>query len=194
MYRDHLTTRTHTRIFLVRTSHVMTARVAQVLRVSQNHSISDHVSLGCPMSSFPSDFLCTSLFSGATFRIIYTTLTGIRPNPCATPLWHRCLQRAHADQPSDQTHGFPARVRRDNRRFRGPQFTSTFRSIKQQPAHGSKHSSHFVETRLIRTSLRKLPADYDSVASRTCIKETCADMDRKTVLVSKEKTDRDQTL
>ena len=43
-------------------------------------------------------------------------------------------------------------------------------------------------------------ADCDSVASRTCIKETCADMDRETVVsslrgsVSKEKRDRDQNV
>ena len=42
--------------------------------------------------------------------------------------------------------------------------------------------------------------DYDAVASRTCIKETCADMDRETVpsslfgSVSKEKRDRDQNV
>ena len=60
--------------------------------------------------------------------------------PCATPLWSGpcghladpipntgyepkfCIdvrKRAHADQHSVQTHEFPARVRRDNRRFRG---------------------------------------------------------------------------
>ena len=44
-----------------------------VLRVAQNHSSSDHVSLGCAISSVPFDFLIASLFSDATFRIIYTT-------------------------------------------------------------------------------------------------------------------------
>ena len=89
-----------------------------------------------------------------------------------------------ANQPSDQRHGFPVIVRRDNRRFRGPQFTSTFWSIKQHTA-----ASH-----------RKLSAEYDSVASRTSIKETCANMDRETVVsslfesVSKEKRDRDQNV
>ena len=58
LYTKHLTVRTHTRFFLVRTKHVMTARVApncQVLRVSQNHFISDHVSLECSVLSFSSD-------------------------------------------------------------------------------------------------------------------------------------------
>ena len=47
------------------------------------------------------------------------------------------------------------------------------------------------------TSLTKVLADRDSVASKTSIKETCADMDRETVVsslfesVSKEKRDRD---
>ena len=59
--------------FLVRASGVISQRLAQVLRVPQNHSISDHVSLGCPISFVSSDFLFTNLFSDATFRIIYTT-------------------------------------------------------------------------------------------------------------------------
>ena len=50
------------------------------------------------------------------------------------------------------------------------------------------------------SGLRRLSADYDSVASRSGIKETCADMDRETVVsslfesVSKEKRDRDQNV
>ena len=44
-----------------------------VLRVSQNHSISHHVSLETPISSVPSDFLFTNLFSDAIFRFIHTT-------------------------------------------------------------------------------------------------------------------------
>ena len=50
------------------------------------------------------------------------------------------------------------------------------------------------------TSLTKVSADCDSVASRTSIKETCADMDRETVVsslfgsVSKGKRDRDQNV
>ena len=50
------------------------------------------------------------------------------------------------------------------------------------------------------TSLTKVSADYDSVACLTSIKETCADMDRETVVsilfesVSKEKRDRDQNV
>ena len=34
------------------------------------------------------------------------------------------------------------------------------------------------------TGFTKVSADFDSVASRTSIKETCADMDRKTVVSS----------
>ena len=50
------------------------------------------------------------------------------------------------------------------------------------------------------TSLTKVSADYDSVASRTGIKETCADMDRETVVsrlfgsASKGERDRDQNV
>ena len=48
------------------------------------------------------------------------------------------------------------------------------------------------------TNLTKVSADCDSVVSRTGIKETCADMDRETVVsslfgsVSKGKRDRNQ--
>ena len=47
---------------------------------------------------------------------------------------------------------------------------------------------------------RRLIADHDSVASQTSIKESCADMDRETVVsslfesVSEEKRDRDQNV
>ena len=45
----------------------------------------------------------------------------------------------------------------------------------------------------LETGLKKLSVDYDCVASRTCIKETCADMNRETVAL-KEKRDRDQNV
>ena len=73
--------------------------------------------------------------------------------------------------------------------------TSTYLDIPEpQAAAGtrSKHSSHFVET-----WSRKLVANYDSVASRSSIQETCAGMDRETIVpsffefVSREKRDRD---
>ena len=83
----------------------------------------------------------------------------VRDSALGWTVWPSGRSEAHADQPSDQKHGFPARVRRKNRRFRGPLFTSTFRSIKQQPAHGSKHSSDFRRiTILLRVGLasRKL--------------------------------------
>ena len=113
---------------------------------------------------------------------------------------HRSQWRAHADQSSDQKHGFPARVRRDSRRFRGrkiPHYSGASSS--------SQHTAASTVPTLLKlgssgTSLRKLSADYDSVASRTSIKETCANMDRETVVsslfesVSKEKRDRDQNV
>ena len=82
--------------------------------------------------------------------------------------------------------------------FRRPQFSSTIRSIKQQPAHGTVPTS--LNQGSLRTRHRVLSADYDSVANRTSIKETCADMNRATVVssffgsVSKGKRDRDQNV
>ena len=66
---------------------------------------------------------------------------------------------------------------------------------------GSRHSvastvPTLLEQGSLGTGIRKLSADYDSVASRTNIKETCADMDRETVVsslfesVSKERKTR----
>ena len=45
----------------------------------------------------------------------------------------------------------------------------------------------------VGTCFRKLVAHYGAVVSRTCTKETYADMDRETI-VSKEKRDRDQNV
>ena len=74
------------------------------------------------------------------------------------------------------------------------------RSFKQQPVLGSKQSSHFVETRFIVTNVTKVLANCDFVASRSSVKETCADMDRETGVssllgsASQEKRDRDQNV
>ena len=54
----------------------------------------------------------------------------------------------------------------------------------QQPAHSSKYSSTLLKQSSLGTSLRNLSADNDSVASRTSIKETCADLARETVVSS----------
>ena len=167
-----------------------------------------------------------------------TLLTGVRVKPCATPLWGG--QSGHLAGPIPNTGYEPkfciavdsehTAVNLPTRNMSFPQeydatiaasedlnlpphFTSTFRSIKQQPAYCSKQSSSIVETRFTGESfrvcsLRRLSADYDSVASRTRIvipsrtgiKETCADTDRQTVVsslfgsLSKEKRDRDQNV
>ena len=88
-------THAYAHFFLLRTSHVMTARVAQdchVLRVSQNHSIFSHVSLACSLLFASSDFLFTNLFSDATLRILYTTdwnrKTPVRDSALGGPSGH----------------------------------------------------------------------------------------------------------
>ena len=73
MYTEHLTVRTHAHIVLESTSCVTSGSWARRLCVfEQNHSIPNLASFGCSVSFVSSDFLFTHLFSGATFRIIYT--------------------------------------------------------------------------------------------------------------------------
>ena len=120
--------------------------------------ISGHVSVEISLDPISSYFLINYCLTDATdwnqIILLCISVVGwtVWPTGRSDPrhrLWaqvlHRCQQRAHADQPSDHKHEFSARVRR----FRGPSFTSTCRSIKQQPAHGSKQSSHFVDTKFI---------------------------------------------
>ena len=169
--------RTHTRaLFLpahARTPGVIT-RLAQglddLLVCRKSHLIIGHVIVECSFDPVSSYFLISCCLTDATYCLTDATdWNQIKPlcnsalgwtvwpsgrfdpkHKSSAQVLHRCQQRAHADQPSEQKHEFPARLRRDDHRSRGPQFTSTFRSIKQQPAHGSRHSSHRVDTRFIR--------------------------------------------
>ena len=108
------------------------------------------------------------------------------------------VERAHADQPFR-----PETSVSRWRALRSPllrTLNSTFRSIKQQPAYSSKQSYTLLKLGLLGTRLTKVLADNDSVASRTGIKETCADMHREKVVLSllgsmsKGKRDRHQNV
>ena len=86
--------RTHTRaLFLA--SHARTPdviiRLAQgstiCLCASKNHSIIGHVFVECSFDPVSSCFLITCCLTDATYCLSLTPLTGIRLNPCATPLW-----------------------------------------------------------------------------------------------------------
>ena len=83
----------------------------------------------------------------ASKRSAFST-AGARPSEPMS--WLMLRIQGHPGINFQPRYAIARRKRRDNRRFRGPQFTSTFRSIKQQPAHGSKHSSHFVGARFPR--------------------------------------------
>ena len=162
MYRLHLTLRTHTHFFSLRTPVVIT-RLAQglddlfvcVQKPFHHRSCHCWLFLRPRFLLFSHDLLPHRrhwLESDSTLCNSaqgWTVCSSGRFDP-KHRLWaqvlHRCQWRAHADQPSEQKREFPAGVRRDDHRSRGPWFTSTFRSMKQQPAYGSKHSSHFVET------------------------------------------------
>ena len=157
-----------------------------------------------PIFSSPATSLTTPAASPALS-------TGIRPNPCATPLGdglpghlagpipntgHEpkfCIdvdsERAHADQPSVQKHEITASVDLNLPRHSGA-------SSSSQHLAASKVST-LSKLGASGTSLPKVLADRDSVVGRTSIKETCADMERETVFsslvesVSREKRDRD---
>ena len=125
--------------------------------------------LNVPSNPFPPIF--SSLASSLTPPTAPPTpLTGIRLNPCATPLWGGpsghladpipdtgyepkfCIDVSGEHTPINlptRNMGFQQEYDGDDHCIRGPQFTSTFRSIKQQPALG-KHSSHLVETRFMK--------------------------------------------
>ena len=81
--------RTHVHAHFSRVARV--AEDCQVLRVSQNHSISDRVSFGCSVSSVSSDFLFTDQFSDATFRIINTTDWNQKNPLCHSAVGWKCL-------------------------------------------------------------------------------------------------------
>ena len=202
---------THAHFFSLRTPHVIT-RLAQEPDDSLCawKIITLVMSLlDVPSTPFP------PIFSPPTTTP--TPLTGIRRDPSATPLWggpsgHRadptpntgyepkfCIdvsgEHTLINLPTRNV-GFPQEYDSTIAASEDLDLPSTFRSIKQQPAHGST----LWKLGSLGAGFRKLSGDYDSVASRTSIKETCADMDRETVVsslfvsVSKEKRDRDQNV
>ena len=150
-----------------------------------------------------------------------TPLTGIRLNPCATPLWrgpsghladptpNTCYEPKFCnDVSSEHT---PTNLPTRNMGFQQV-YDATIAASEDPilpPQSAASSSSQHSAASTVPTSLklgssgtshRKLSADYDSVANRTSIKETCADMDRETVVssllgsVSKEERDRDQNV
>ena len=131
-------------------------------------------------------------------------LTGIRLNPCATPLWGG--PSGHLADPTPNTGYEPkicidvastrrsifrpeTRVSSNSTTRQSPHsMTSIYLNIPEHHAAASHTAASAVPTLLkpgsSGTSLRKLSADNDSVASRTSIKETCADLARETVVSS----------
>ena len=148
-----------------------------------------------------------------------TPLTGIRLNPCATPLWggpsgHLADPIPNAvyepkfciDVSSEHT---PINLPTRNMSFQQEYDATIIASEDLNVPRHSRASSSSQQTAASRvptllklgssgTSLTKVSAGYDSVASQTSIKETCADMDHETVVsslfgsVSKEKRDREE--
>ena len=129
-----------------------------------------------------------------------TPLTGIRPNPCATPLWGG--PSGHLFGPTPNI-GHEPKFCIDVSGEHTHDATIADSEDLNLPRHSraSSSSQHtLLKLRSSGTSSRRLIADCDSVASWTSIKETCAEMDRETVVsslfesVSKGKRDRDQNV
>ena len=156
--------------------------------------------LNVPSTPFP------SFFSSPTASP--TPLTGIRLDPCAAPLWSG--PSGHLADPMtniDYESKFCIDISIEHTPINLPSSSRNFpHDYEATPRHsgGSSSSQHTAASRVptllklgsLGTSLPKVSADYDSVASGTSIKETCADMDRETVVsslfgyVSKEKSTR----
>ena len=181
--------------------------------MSKSHFIIGHVFVECsfdPVSSYFSSPAASP-----------TPLTGIRLNPCATPLWGG--PSGHLADPIPNT-GYepkfcidvscehtPINLPTINMSFQ-QEYDATITASEDPnlPQHSgaSSSSQHTAASRvptLLKlgssgTSLTNVLADFDSVACRTGIKETCADMDRETVVsslfgsISKGTRDRDQNV
>ena len=133
-----------------------------------------------------------------------TPLTGIRLNPRATPLWGG--PSGHLADPTPNT-GYEPKICIDVANTRRSTFrpetwvssnstmrqsplsmTSTYLNIPEHHAAAQHTAASTVHTLLklgsFGTSLKKLSANNDSVASRTGTKETCADLALETVVSS----------
>ena len=118
----------------------------------------------------------------------------MRLNPCAAPLWGG--PSGHLAGPIPDT-GYEPNTIMDvdsehtpinlptRHEFRSPLprtlLCLDILSIQQQPAVGSPT---LLKLGSLAISLTNVSADNESVASRTCIKETCADRDRETVVLN----------
>ena len=151
--------------------------------------------LNVPSTPFP------PIFSSPTASL--TLLTGIRLNPCATPLWGGPSGRLADptrntgyepkfcnDVSSDHT---PINLPTRNMSFQQEyDVTITASEDLNSPRHSraSSSSQHTAASRfptLLKlgssgTSLTKLAAENDSVASQTSSRKLAADMDRETVV------------
>ena len=154
MWTGHFTVPTHAHIFVTAhftRDHTCGSSIVICCESSQKHFIVGHVVVE---HSFDPRFLLFSPHLWPHWRHLLSHLRcqlASRPQPCTALLGRNSLALwpAHSDQFSEQKHEFPARVRRDDHRFRGPELASTSWSFKQQPAVGSKLNSQFVETRWI---------------------------------------------
>ena len=210
LYRWHPTVRTHAHIFLV--AHFTRERTCgsrlEGLTICL-HASKVIPSLVMSLLNVPST-PCPPIFSSPTATLTPLTasptpLTGIWSNPCVTlfvdePSGHLADSIPNTDyEPkfcidvsSEHT---PINLPNPNMSFQ-QEYDATITASEDLnlPRHsGASSSSQHTTASAVHTLLKlgslgisftKLLADCDSVASRNSIKETCADMDRETVVSS----------
>ena len=214
---DNTSPYAHTRIFFAAHAtcdHTFGSRAWRFsVCLEKSHFIIGRVFVECSFDPFP------PIFSSPPTTP--TPLTGIRLNPCATPLWGG--PSGHLADPTPNT-GYgpkfcidvssehtPINLPSRNMGFQQEYDTTITASedLNLRRHSGASSSSQHTAASTVPTLLKlgsfgtgltKVSADCDSFASRTSIKETCAGVDRETVVsslfgsVSKGRRDRDQNV
>ena len=178
--------------------------------------IAQFIQCTCIGSRYLSDSLCfskvipsatMSLLGVPEFSVFFpvftsstatpTSLTGIRLNPCATPLWGG--PSGHLAAPTPNTGYEPEFCidvsRTSTRRsiFLPERAVSSWRVTRQSPLRRTSSSRRhtpagtvpiLLKLGSLKTSSRKLATDYDSVASQTSSRKPAADVDHETIVPS----------
>ena len=127
-----------------RCDHTFGSRLDDLFVCLKSRFIIGHVFVGCSFNPFSSYFLSTChLTDGTDYLTDATDWNQIKPpvqlrsgvdrlaiwpiRPQTQVVRPSSASMSVASTLPDQNHGFPARVRRDDHRFRGPQFTSASR-------------------------------------------------------------------
>ena len=199
--------RTHTHaLFLAahaRCAHTFGPRLDDLFVCLKSHFITGHVFVECSFDPASSYFLITCCLILITYCLPDATDWN-QKTPCATPPWGG--MSGHLADPTPDTsyepkfcidvssEHTPINLPDSNRNFPHENDATIVATTEDldlsRHSKTSSSSQHTAASRVptllklvsLGTSLTKVSADYDSVASLTGIKETCADVDRETVV------------